>query len=376
MKLLILLLGINTTPSPDSIGIIPIEGKVYTLHMVEAGQTLTAISNRYGVTVDVIRKVNDLTDDNIRAGVMLRIPNDAKGNPEYGKSATPATSTPEPANPLVPEGGAPIYHTVASGDSWKIIAAKYKTTVFRVTKWNNLKETDILNPGQKLIVGYKVPATPAITPVATATTAAKPTSAATSAPKPAAATPVIHKVVSGDILGSIAKKYGVSVSELKKVNNLKSENLSLGQKLIIPGKVEAPVVVNSTPTLRAPETPAPKPVAAEPAKPEPPKPAPKPAPVVPKVLAKKKVVASVGTSSQIDPVSRIVLHKTLPVGSVVKLVNPTNGRIAYARVTGTTPEGEENELIVSKAVYMQLRLNEQKFSLEMQYGEPAPKKVE
>lgn len=340
--------------------------------MVEAGQTLTAISNRYGVSIDVIRKVNDLTDDNIRAGVMLRIPNDAKGNPDYGKSAAPTTATTEPVkpvNPLVPEGGIPQYHTVSSGESWKIIAAKYKTTVFRVTKWNNLKETDILEPGQKLIVGYKVPATPTTqTPVKPATPA-----------KPVAPKPVIHKVVSGDLLGTIAIKYGVSVEDIKKTNKLKSDNLALGQKLIIPAKVEAPVVVNSTPTLRAPETPITqptKPATAEPAKPEPPKPAPKPAPVVPKVLAKKKVVASVGSSSQIDPISRIVLHKTLPVGSVIKLVNPTNGRIAYARVIGTTPEGEENELVVSKAVYMQLRLNEQKFALEMQYGEPAPKKVE
>lgn len=47
---------------------------------------------------------------------------------------------------------------------------------------------------------------------------------------------IVHVVVRGDSLGKIAQKYGVSVSELKKYNNLKSNNIRLGQKLRIPSK--------------------------------------------------------------------------------------------------------------------------------------------
>ena len=46
-----------------------------------------------------------------------------------------------------------------------------------------------------------------------------------------------YTVKSGDSLWSISKKFGVSVSELKEANNLSSNLLSIGQNLIIPGKV-------------------------------------------------------------------------------------------------------------------------------------------
>ena len=46
-----------------------------------------------------------------------------------------------------------------------------------------------------------------------------------------------YTVKSGDSLWSISRKFGVSVSELKEANNLSSNLLSIGQNLIIPGKV-------------------------------------------------------------------------------------------------------------------------------------------
>lgn len=75
------------------------------------------------------------------------------------------------------------------------------------------------------------------------------------------AAPQVHKVRKGDTLYSLSKKYGTSVNELMKLNNLSSSNLSIGQRLIV--KAEAPQ-----------PKPKPKPVPAEPAASEPPQPLP------------------------------------------------------------------------------------------------------
>lgn len=44
---------------------------------------------------------------------------------------------------------------------------------------------------------------------------------------------IVHKVKSGDYLGKIANRYGCSVSKIKKWNNLKNDNIRIGQKLIL-----------------------------------------------------------------------------------------------------------------------------------------------
>ena len=44
---------------------------------------------------------------------------------------------------------------------------------------------------------------------------------------------IIYRVVSGDYLGKIAQKFKVKVSEIKRWNNLKTDNINIGDKLII-----------------------------------------------------------------------------------------------------------------------------------------------
>ena len=51
---------------------------------------------------------------------------------------------------------------------------------------------------------------------------------------PSSSVSITHKVRSGEYLGGIAQKYGVSVDDIRKANNLRSNSLAVGQKLIIP----------------------------------------------------------------------------------------------------------------------------------------------
>lgn len=72
---------------------------------------------------------------------------------------------------------------------------------------------------------------------------------------------IVYKVKNGDYLGKIATKYRVSVNQIKRWNNLKSNNIRIGQRLIIYRGGNAPVMTSSSPQKTvSTSNPAPKPV--------------------------------------------------------------------------------------------------------------------
>ena len=118
--------------------------------------------------------------------------------------------------------GVKIVYTVKSGDSLGAIAKKHNVTVAKIKEWNKLK-SDSIKIGQKLIIyrGGKAPAT---------SSSSKPATSSSSTSKQ---TKITYTVKSGDALGKIAAAHGVSVAKLKEWNNLKSDNIIVGQKLTI-----------------------------------------------------------------------------------------------------------------------------------------------
>lgn len=114
----------------------------------------------------------------------------------------------------------PIYHKVRSGETLSKIARKYGASVKNVKRWSGIK-SDRLRVGQKLIVGWS-DGVPAL----------KSSSKASS--KSSASGATYHKVRKGETLSTIARKYGVTVKQLKSANNLKGDNISVGQRLSIP----------------------------------------------------------------------------------------------------------------------------------------------
>lgn len=118
--------------------------------------------------------------------------------------------------------GVKIVYTVKSGDSLGAIAKKHNVTVAKIKEWNKLK-SDSIKIGQKLIIyrGGKAPAT---------SSSSKPSTSSSSTSKQ---TKITYTVKSGDALGKIAATHGVSVAKLKEWNNLKSDNIIVGQKLTI-----------------------------------------------------------------------------------------------------------------------------------------------
>lgn len=97
------------------------------------------------------------------------------------------------------------YYVVKKGDSLWSIAKKYNMTVDELKSINNLK-SNLLSIGQRLKI------------------------------KESNDNQNIYIVKKGDTLYKIANMYGTTVDNLKALNNLKNNNLSIGQKLIVPSK--------------------------------------------------------------------------------------------------------------------------------------------
>ncbi|NJL13804.1 MAG: LysM peptidoglycan-binding domain-containing protein [Microscillaceae bacterium] len=97
-----------------------------------------------------------------------------------------------------------MIYTVRPGDTLFAIAQRYQTSVERLRQINQLT-TDQLKPGQVLQVKVEE----------------------------AALDTIRHRVLAGESLYSIARKYGLSVTELKQLNPLASSNLRIGQELTV-----------------------------------------------------------------------------------------------------------------------------------------------
>lgn len=104
-----------------------------------------------------------------------------------------------------------VEHTVVRGDTLTDLAHHYNTSVSSIRRANSLR-SDQINVGQRL----SIPASPG------------------QSPAEVAAAPVIHRVARGDTLSSLAIRYGTSVAAIRQSNGLKSDQINIGQRLVIP----------------------------------------------------------------------------------------------------------------------------------------------
>ena len=157
-----------------------------TTYTVSSGDSLYSIARRFNTTVDDIKKLNNLTNNNLSIGQVLRIPS---SNTDTGNNDVTT-------------------YTVSSGDSLYSIARRFNTTVDEIKRLNNLTSNN-LSIGQVL----KIPSSSNDTGNNNVTT---------------------YTVSSGDSLYSIARRFNTNVDDIKRLNNLTNNNLSIGQVLRIP----------------------------------------------------------------------------------------------------------------------------------------------
>lgn len=189
------------TPSPTPAAATPAARRV---HVVQAGEALLLIAKQYGVDVEELMRVNNLSSpDWIYVGQELIIPQPA------------AQPTEEPTPAVTPAPAATSFvHVVQAGENLAAIAYRYGVSVDDLVKVNGLRSADWIYVGQHLII-------PAAAPAATAT--------------PTRAAGRVHVVQAGENLTWIAQRYGVSVTALMRANNITDpDTIYVGQQLIIP----------------------------------------------------------------------------------------------------------------------------------------------
>jgi len=181
------------------------------VHIVQAGETLSSIAARYGVSAQALAQANQLTNrDWIYVGQRLRIPS-------QGTSAS--------------AGGPAGYHVVSYGESLTAIAWKYGVSVEDLVRANGLPNPNFVFAGQRLVI-----------PSGSAPTASTASTAS-------AGSDTFHVVQAGQTLTSIAASYGVSVSAIMQANGLRNQNfIYVGQRLRIPSPGSAPASSSSIPS--------------------------------------------------------------------------------------------------------------------------------
>lgn len=154
--------------------------KIPTVHKVKRGESLSLIAKRYARTSEQFKAYNKLRSVQLAIGQELKIPNE-----NYKVIKIPKV------------------HVIKSGESLSILAKKYGTTVEQLRVHNNLT-SDSLIIGQKL----KIPTSKIIN--------------------------IKHKVQRGESLSIIAKHYGTTTNAIVLINKLRSKSLAIGQVLTIP----------------------------------------------------------------------------------------------------------------------------------------------
>lgn len=184
-------------------------------HKVEPGESLASIASKYDVTPEDIKNWNNLTRNSIRTGQMLRITTSAQIADASGARET-APAKKDTYNSRQD-------NTVKKESAQKDVTAKKETASASTSaKKSDKKQTETASASSSK--------------KNTNTSSSKSATSNSKKKKAEPKQPVEHSVKSGENLSVIAKKYGTTVSELKKANNLKGDELHPGDNLKLPKK--------------------------------------------------------------------------------------------------------------------------------------------
>jgi N-acetylmuramoyl-L-alanine amidase len=165
-------------------------------HQVKPGESLEKIAKKYGVTVEDLKRWNNLKSDVIRAGEVLIIKDKDEAKKEAKKKSKKEIKKVEE----------PKIHIVKRGETLRDIAKKYGVSVEELKAWNNLT-TNKPKPGTKLILQPQT--------------------------KKVEKSNIYHVVKKGETLETIAKRYGTTPTAIKELNNLKQNKVYAGQRLLV-----------------------------------------------------------------------------------------------------------------------------------------------
>jgi len=176
-------------------------------YQVKNGDTLGAIARRYGISVDALTRLNQLSNNTIRIGQTLLIPR-AGDKSTTGTELAKNNTTNAAEKPSTNK----IDHTITRGDTLWDISRKYDVTVAQLRNWNKLSSSTMLKEGQILQIWQN---------------------AVSKSEAPKMRT-LNYRVRPGDSLAKIAQRFSVSVDDIVKWNNINAERfIQPGQQLML-----------------------------------------------------------------------------------------------------------------------------------------------
>jgi len=306
--------GTHASAAPtDSIGVEIRGGQRFVKHRVTAGETLTALTRRYHVTLDQLTSANPQIQNGLGIGQIVFVPRPA------GRKATAAT--PAKAAPAEAAGTVPARYTVAKGETLFGIAQRFHTTPDEIIRLNKLPAGGGVRVGQQLILSgaeASAPAAPAATAAAKPAPVARPAELE-SIPTPSPAATKNPVAPAPDKPAQIATVTPAPPAEKEK-EEAKEEN--------------------HTPT-RASE------------------------------VLNRVVESGLGAAIENNGTDKyLALHKTAPVGTIMQVRNSMNGQAVYVRVIGKLPNtGENNNILVrlSPRAVQKLGTSDSRFRVETNY---------
>jgi LysM repeat protein len=178
-----------------------------------------------------------------------------------------------------------------------------------------------------------------------------------------------YKVSAGETLYSISKRFNTSVDVISSLNNLSSTILAPGQILKVPASAAAEQGnAQQAQEVAKQDNTAAANVAADSSNAN-------------KFNANKfglyekdeKGVATWIDDTSLDPSKKLVLHRTAPIGTVIKITNPMTNLTTYAKVVGRISDNESTKdviIVITKNVADSLGALDKRFHVNISYGSP------
>jgi len=196
-------------------------------HTVKSGETLSSIALQYGLTIAELKKKNKIKGNKLKLKQKIKVKDEetvvetinqpTTNAPQIAESKnTSGKADAQKSNTEASSKSGDISHKVKKGETLYSIARQYNLSVDELKKINDIPNGKI-RPGQELKVAQQqTDHQTKNTEVAKAETSQK---------------LATHKVASGESLYSIAKMYGITVDELKRINNIPTGKIRPGQEL-------------------------------------------------------------------------------------------------------------------------------------------------
>ncbi|QEC75134.1 LysM peptidoglycan-binding domain-containing protein [Mucilaginibacter ginsenosidivorax] len=339
MKLKVLLLiapvltisvSVFASTAKDSIGVENQNGKKIILHKLDPKDNYYSIGRRYKVSPKAIIQFNNNAP--LKIGGTIKVPTDLPFD------ETQAVTTAQPAKPAVQP----------------VVVQQKPQVQPPVAKTPTVVQQPVAQP--QPVVQQPVAAAP------------KPATPAPPTTQPSAAVNMDnvqqYKVSAGETIYSIAKRFNTSVEDIRNLNNLSSDDLKADQIIKVrTGMPPEERTVAKQDVLKTDS--ANMPIDSADAKFK--------ANRFGLYEKNEKGVATWIDDTSLDPKKELVLHRTAPIGTVIKITNPMNNHTTYAKVVGrfTDSEATKNVLIVmTKNTADALGALDKRINVNISYGSP------